>query len=55
MSTTPESLEVFLAVVAVVVAIGACVGVGYLIYWVATLPWRRQERARLFLEVVDGT
>ncbi len=53
MNTTPTSLEVVVAVVAVVVATGACVGVGYLIYWIATLPWRRQERVRLFLEVVD--
>jgi type II secretory pathway component PulF len=54
MNSLPTSALVnCLGLLAVLVATGLVVGIGYLLYWLATLPWRRQERARLFLEILE--
>jgi type II secretory pathway component PulF len=51
--TTPEIVQVVLALVALAIALAFEGAILYAVYFVLTLPMRRNERARVFLDMLE--
>jgi len=47
-------LKIFAAIISILLSIGICSGFIFLIHFFFTLPMRRAERARLFLDLLEG-